>query len=54
MLIYTLLGEQAEKSFARSWGISYGLNAAAQWKARRLRGAVSPSSANRASIAGPD
>jgi hypothetical protein len=26
---------QAQDSFARSWGISYGLNAATEWKARR-------------------
>ena len=32
MLIYKLLGEQAEKEFARSWGISYGMNAATEWK----------------------
>ena len=32
MLIYRLLGEDAESSFARSWGISYGINAAAEWK----------------------
>ena len=32
MLIYRLLGEQAESSFARSWGVSHGLNAATEWK----------------------
>ena len=32
MLIYRLLGENAESEFARSWGISYGLNAATEWK----------------------
>jgi hypothetical protein len=32
MLIYRLLGEDAEQSFARSWGISYGLSAAQEWK----------------------
>ena len=32
MLIYRLLGDDAESSFARSWGISYGINAAAEWK----------------------
>lgn len=32
MLIYKLLGEQAESEFARSWGISYGMNAATEWK----------------------
>ena len=32
MLIYRLLGEDAESSFARSFGISYGINAAAEWK----------------------
>jgi hypothetical protein len=34
MLIYKLLGDEAESSFARSWGISYGLNSATEWKAR--------------------
>ena len=34
MLIYRLLGAQAEHDFARSWGVSYGLNAAAEWKVR--------------------
>ena len=32
MLVYRLLGDNAEQSFARSWGISYGLNAATEWK----------------------
>ena len=32
MLIYRLLGDDAQQSFARSWGISYGINAAAEWK----------------------
>ena len=32
MLIYKLLGADAESAFARSWGISYGLNAATEWK----------------------
>jgi hypothetical protein len=35
MLIYKLLGDGAQQEFARSWGISYGLNGAAEWKARR-------------------
>jgi hypothetical protein len=34
MLIYRLLGEQAEQDFARSWGVSYGVGAAAEWKVR--------------------
>jgi hypothetical protein len=34
MLIYKLLGDEAQQSFARSWGISYGLNSASEWKAR--------------------
>jgi hypothetical protein len=34
MLIYKLLGEQAEHDFARSWGVSYGIGAAAEWKVR--------------------
>jgi hypothetical protein len=32
MLIYRLLGEEAESSFARSFGISYGMGAAQEWK----------------------
>jgi hypothetical protein len=32
MLIYKLLGDDAQQSFARSWGISYGVGAAAEWK----------------------
>ena len=32
MLIYKLLGDQAQSEFARSWGISYGMNAATEWK----------------------
>lgn len=32
ILIYRLLGEQAEQSFARSWGVSYGLNACTEWR----------------------
>jgi hypothetical protein len=32
MLIYRLLGDDAQQSFARSWGISYGMNAATEWK----------------------
>ncbi len=32
MLIYKLLGDEAESQFARSWGISYGMNAATEWK----------------------
>ena len=30
MLIFRLLGDDAEQSFARSWGISYGIGAAAE------------------------
>jgi hypothetical protein len=37
MLIYKLLGDSAQQEFARSWGISYGLNAATEWKARMWR-----------------
>jgi hypothetical protein len=33
MLVYELLGERAEQSFARSWGVSYGLQALREWKA---------------------
>ena len=32
MLIYRLLGEDAQASFARSFGISYGMGAAQEWK----------------------
>jgi hypothetical protein len=32
MLIYKLLGDEAQQSFARSWGVSYGLNGATEWK----------------------
>jgi hypothetical protein len=34
MLIYRLLGDSAQQEFARSWGVSYGLNAATEWKVR--------------------
>ena len=43
ILIYRLLGKQAEQSFARSWGVSYGLNACTEWRdvAREaLKGAI--------------
>ncbi len=32
MLIYELLGESAEVSFAHSWGVSYGLQSASEWQ----------------------
>ena len=32
MLIYELLGESAEQSFAHSWGVSYGLQSASEWQ----------------------
>jgi hypothetical protein len=32
MLIYKLLGADAEASFARSWGVTYGISAASEWK----------------------
>lgn len=35
ILIYRLLGEQAEQDFARQWAVSYGLSAAAEWKVRK-------------------
>ena len=38
MLIFRLLGEDAEQSFARSWGVSYGISAASE--ARRARRAL--------------
>jgi hypothetical protein len=34
MLIYKLLGDEAQNSFATSWGVSYGVGAAAEWQAR--------------------
>jgi hypothetical protein len=34
MLCFKLLGDEAQSSFARSWGVSYGVGAAAEWKAR--------------------
>jgi hypothetical protein len=43
MLIYKLLGDEAQQSFARSWGVSYGMNAAGEWKGileEALKGAV--------------
>jgi hypothetical protein len=36
MLIYKLLGDDAQQSFARSWGISYGVGAASEWQARSV------------------
>ena len=32
MLLYKLLGEDGQASFARSWGISYGVGAATEWQ----------------------
>ena len=32
MLIYRLAGAQEEAAFARSWGVSYGMNAATEWR----------------------
>ena len=43
MLIYKLLGDQAQQEFARSWGVSYGMNMASEWKdvfIESLKGAV--------------
>ena len=31
-LIYTLMGKKSEAAFARSWGVSYGLNCATEWR----------------------
>ena len=33
MLVYQLLGEQAEQSFSHSFAVSYGVQAAKEWKA---------------------
>jgi hypothetical protein len=43
MLIYKLLGDEAQQSFARSWGVSYGMNTASEWKdvvTEAMKGAV--------------
>lgn len=32
LLVYRLLGQRAEGSFARSWGISYGIHLASEWR----------------------
>ena len=32
MLIYRQLGDQAQRKFAQSWGINFGLDSAQQWK----------------------
>ncbi len=32
ILIYRLLGAETEAAFARSWGVSYGLNAVSEWR----------------------
>jgi hypothetical protein len=32
LLVYNLMGKSGENSFIRSWGVSYGLNAATQWR----------------------
>ena len=37
MLIYKLLGPSTQDSFATSFGVSYGVGAAAEWQARRMR-----------------
>ena len=31
MLVYNLLGSDAQNSFATSWGISYAMDAATEW-----------------------
>ena len=38
MLIYKLLGDSAQQEFARSWDVSYGMNAVTEWKARIAAG----------------
>lgn len=32
LLVYNLMGKSGENSFIRSWGVSYGLDAATQWR----------------------
>ena len=42
-LIYKLLGDSAEEAFARCWGVSYGMNAATEWRSiaeEALKGAI--------------
>ena len=39
MLIHKLLGDDAQQQFARSFGVSYGMNAATEWKVRPARAA---------------
>jgi hypothetical protein len=33
-----MLGDSAQQEFARSWGVSYGMNAVTEWKARIAAG----------------
>jgi hypothetical protein len=43
MLIYQLLGDQVQQEFARSWGVSYGMNVASEWRdvfIESMKGAV--------------
>jgi hypothetical protein len=43
MLIYKLLGDQAQQEFARCWGVSYGMNVASEWKdvvTEAMKGAI--------------
>ena len=42
MLIYKLLGPSTQDSFATSFGVSYGVGAAAEWQARRSRRSPAP------------
>ena len=32
MVIYNLLGKEAEQSFTRSWGVSYGMGQISEWR----------------------
>ena len=32
MLIFQLLGRDAQRSFTHSWGVSYGVGAASEWR----------------------
>ena len=34
-IIYSLLGKSAEQSFSTTWGISYAMDNASQWQARK-------------------
>ena len=53
MLIYNLLGPSTQDSFATSFGVSYGVGAAAEWQARRNSGRSAAACALRSRAAAP-